>query len=159
WDCWDHGTPLNFKGDHYAFTLMTPEFSPAPIPDPIPIHLAAVNAYNIQLAAELADALRVHPFCTPEYLRDIIWPNVRIGAARAGRSPNEIAIIGCGFIATGATESVVQAAREQARERIAFYASTRTYLPVLEHHGCDPIVSDLRRLIAENRWGDLKSLV
>jgi len=160
WDCWDRGTPLNFLGEQYSFTLMTPWASPGPSRHgAIPIHLAAVNTYNIQLAAELADGLRVHSFCTPAYIRDVIRPNVRTGAERAGRSLEGFSILGGGFIATGPDEASVQAAREKARRRIAFYASTRTYLPVLEHHGWGDLNPRLRALIAEGRWDDLASLV
>jgi probable F420-dependent oxidoreductase len=160
WDTWQHGTPLNYRGKFYNFTLMTPEFSPPPSDFPPPkVHIAAVNAYNIRLAGELCDGLRVHPFSTPEYTRDIIWPNVRDGAAKSGRSLDDFEMIGTGFIATGPDEETVQKAREDVRYRIAFYASTRTYLPVLEHHGWQDINPKLRDLIAENRWDDLPTAV
>ncbi len=160
WDNWQNGTPLNFKGDFYSIDLMTPEFSPAPLDvPPPPIQIAAVNAYNIQLAGELCDGLRIHPFSTPAYTREVIWPNVEIGAKRSGRSLATFEMIGGGFIATGRTDEEVRKAREQARYRIAFYASTRTYLPVLEHHGWGAMNGELRRLIAQQRWGDLASVV
>jgi probable F420-dependent oxidoreductase len=160
WDTWQNGTPLNYRGKFYQFTLMTPEFSPLPSPFPPPkVHIAAVNAYNIRLAGELCDGLRVHPFSTPEYTRDIIWPNIRTGAERAGRSLDDFELIGTGFIATGPDEETVQNVREDVRYRIAFYASTRTYLPVLEHHGWQEINPKLRELIAENRWDDLPTAV
>lgn len=160
WDTWQNGTPLNFKGDFYAIDLMTPEFSPAPLDVPPPqVQIAAVNAYNIQLAGELCDGLRIHPFSTPAYVRDVIWPNVAIGARRSGRALDTFEMVGGGFIATGETEEEVRKAREQVRYRIAFYASTRTYLPVLEHHGWEAMNGELRRLIARQRWGDLASVV
>ncbi len=160
WETWQHGTPLNYKGEFYAMDLMTPEFSPAPLDVPPPqVHIAAVNTYNIQLAGEICDGLRIHPFSTPAYTREVIWPNVRIGAERAGRLLDTFAMIGGGFIATGATEEEVQAAREQVRYRIAFYASTRTYLPVLAHHGWEALNPALRRLIAQQRWDDLAAVI
>lgn len=160
WDTWQHGTQLDFRGDFYAFTLMTPEFNlgPAEYP-PIKIQIAAINTYNIRLAGELCDGLRVHGFTTPEYIRDVIWPNLRIGAARSRRSLDTFELIGGGFLATGATEAEVAAARETVRYRIGHYASTRTYLPVLEHHGWEAITPELRRLIDENRWSELGTLV
>jgi probable F420-dependent oxidoreductase len=160
WDTWQHGTPLNYRGKFYNFTLMTPEFSPPPSDFPPPkVHIAAVNAYNIRLAGQLCDGLRVHPFSTPEYTRDVIWPNVRAGTAKSGRSLDDFEMIGTGFIATGPDEETVQKAREDVRYRIAFYASTRTYLPVLEHHGWQDINPKLRDLIAENRWDELPTAV
>lgn len=160
WDTWQHGTPLNYQGKFYSFTLMTPEFSPPPSEFAAPkIHIAAVNQYNIRLAGELCDGLRVHPFSTPEYTRDVIWPSLEAGAAKSGRSLDNFEVIGTGFIATGATDEEVAKAREDVRYRIAFYASTRTYLPVLEHHGWQDINPALRSLIAENRWEDLPTAV
>ena len=160
WDTWQDGTPLKYHGKFYNFSLMTPEFSPTPSEFPPPkVHIAAVNAYNIRLAGELCDGLRVHPFSTPEYTRDVIWPNVRAGAGKTGRSLDDFEMIGTGFIATGPDEEAVQKAREDVRYRIAFYASTRTYLPVLEHHGWQEINPKLRDLIAENRWDDLPTAV
>jgi probable F420-dependent oxidoreductase len=160
WDTWQNGTPLNFEGEFYSFTLMTPEFSPPPLPVPPPkVHIAAVNTYNIQLAGEICDGLRIHGFATPEYTRDVIWPNVVAGARRSGRSLADFEMVGGGFIATGETEEEVRKARENVRYRIAFYASTRTYLPVLEHHGWGAMNGELRRLIARNRWDELATVV
>ncbi len=160
WNTWDHGEALNFKGDFYNLSLMTPEFSPEPSTfDPIKVQIAAVNEYNIRLAGEICDALRVHPFSTPEYTRDVIWPNVERGARKSGRSLDDFELIGTGFIATGPDEETVSAARENVRYRIAFYASTRTYLPVLAHHGWEDLNPKLRALIAQNRWDDLPSVI
>jgi probable F420-dependent oxidoreductase len=160
WDCWQNDTPLNFTGDFYQFTLMTPEFNLGPTGyDPIPIQIGAVNKYLIRTAGELCDGLRVHSFSTPEYIRDVIWPNVLKGARKAGRSLDSFEMIGGGFTATGADEQAVTEAREWVRHRIAWYASTRTYLPVLEHHGWEAINPELRKLIEQKRWDDMKKLV
>lgn len=160
WECWQHGTPLEFRGRYYSFTLMTPEFSPGPSRfGAPPIQAAAVNPYNLQLAGELCDGLRVHPFSTPSYLRAVILPNLERGAARAGRSPLGCEVIGCGFVATGGSLEVVTAMREEARRRVAFYASTPAYRAVLEHHGWGELGGALRRLIARGQWEALASLV
>ncbi len=160
WEAWQTESPLNYRGRFYNFTLMTPDFSPPPSDYAAPkVQIAAVNEYNIRLAGEVCDGLRVHPFSTPAYTRDVIWPNVQRGAAKSGRSLDDFEMIGTGFIATGPDEAAVQKARENARYRIAFYASTRTYLPVLAHHGWEEINPRLRDLIAENRWEDLGTAV
>lgn len=160
WHTWDTGEPLNFHGKFYNLSLMTPEFSPPPSTfGPIKVQIAAVNEYNIRLAGEICDGLRVHPFSTPEYTRDVVWPNVKRGAQRAGRSLDDFVLNGTGFIATGPNEEAVAKAREDARYRISFYASTRTYLPVLEHHGWGDLNPKLRELVAQNRWDDLPSVV
>jgi len=160
WKTWDTGEPLRFEGKFYNLSLMTPEFSPPPSEyGPIKVQIAAVNEYNIRMSGEICDALRVHPFSTPAYTREVIWPNVRHGAQRAGRSLEDFDLIGTGFIATGPDEESVAKERENVRYRIAFYASTRTYLPVLEQHGWGDLNPKLRELIAQNRWSDLPTVV
>jgi probable F420-dependent oxidoreductase len=159
-DCWDRGGPLNYQGKFYQLSLMTPEFSPGPSCfGPVPLQIAAVNPYNLQLAGELCDGLRVHSFTTPAYTRDVILPNLAKGAARAGRSPDKVEVTGGGFIATGPDEATVAAKREDARRRIAFYGSTRAYRPVFEHHGWTDLSPALARLVAQGRWDDLPGLV
>ncbi len=160
WNTWDTGEPLRYQGKFYNLSLMTPEFSPpASEFGPINVQIAAVNEYNIRLSGEICDGLRVHPFSTPSYTREVIWPNVEHGARRAGRSLDAFDLIGTGFIATGPDDERVAEARENARYRIAFYASTRTYLPVLEHHGWGDLNPKLRELVAQNKWDDLPTVV
>ena len=159
WECWQHGTPLSYEGRFYQFTLMTPEFNLGPTPHPLRIDLAAINPYNVETAATLARGLRVHGFNTPEYLRDVIWPEVEDAAERAGRSLDDFEMIGGGFLAAGADEREVRAAREAVRRRVAFYGSTRAYAPIFEHHGWGKLGPALRELIAQGRWGDLHTLV
>ncbi len=125
WATWATGAPLSYQGKFYSFSLMTPEFSP-PRPEygPIPIQIAAVNEYNIQLAGELCDGLRTHPFSTPEYVRDVIWPNVEKGAARSGRSLDDFEMTSGGFLAIGRDAAEVAEARENARYRITTVGGT-----------------------------------
>lgn len=160
WDTWQRGVPLAHEGKFYSFTLMTPEFSLGPTAaPPIKVQIGAMNPYNVQLAGEICDGVRLHSFVTPEYIRDVIWPNLRAGAARRGRSLEEFEVMAGGFIATGATQAEVDAAREKVRYRIGHYASTRSYLPVLEHHGWTDAFGQLRELIAAGRWSSLASVV
>jgi probable F420-dependent oxidoreductase len=155
WSCWQDGAPLDLRGRFYNLTLMTPEFNLGPSAYPTRVHLAAVNPYNIATAAMLCDGLRAHSFCTPEYLRDVIWPTVEAAAEAAGQSLDGFEMIGGGFLAAGATPEEVHIAREHVRQRVAFYASTRAYAPVLEHHGWHELGPALRERIAHGQWGDL----
>lgn len=44
WDCWQNGTKLNFEGEFYQFSLMTPFFNPGPIEHPhVPIIISGLN--------------------------------------------------------------------------------------------------------------------
>lgn len=157
WDCWQNGTKLDFRGEHYTFTLMTFNFNPGPIENPhIPIHIAALNTYNAQLAGEVCDGIRVHPLCTPKYTREVLLPAVEAGARKAGRSLEEIDICFGGFIITGETRDDVERAKAASRRQIAFYGSTRTYKPVFDVHGWGDTVLKLHEMsLYGNKWNEM----
>ena len=160
WDSWDSGNPLDFSGDHYNFSLMTPFFSPGPGTHPHPpIFNAAVNAYNCRVAGEVSDGLVLHTFTSAEYVRQVVRPNIAAGARMAGRSPADVTINGGGFIVTGPNRQAINEAKLDARRRIAFYASTRTYLPVLECHGFQEICPRLHRMSLEGKWDEMGDLI
>lgn len=160
WRTWENGEPLSHRGPYYSFEFMTPEFNlgPAGLP-PIAVDIAAVNPYNIELAGQACDGIRLHRFITPEYLRDVVWPQLRRGAERAGRELTGFTVIGCGFVATGRTAAEVEQARERARARVGFYGSTPAYRPVLEHHGWAALHRDLAGYVRQGRWNELAALV
>ncbi len=158
WDCWQNGTPLDFHGDHYDLTLMVPLFNPGPIDHPhIPIHLAAVNPYMCQVAGEVADGVRPHPICTREYMQEIMVPAINKGATSAGRPTESIHMCASPLLATAPTEQALGPRLENVRARIAFYASTRTYRAVFEHHGWGHLVARLSALSREQRWEEMPS--
>jgi len=160
WRTWQTGEPLDHRGPFYAMDLMTPEFSPGPAPHGrIAVDIAAVNPYNLELAGELCDGVRLHVFTTAGYVRDVVRPRLVAGAARAGRDLAGFEVHGGGFVATGPTAADVERAREQARARVAFYGSTLAYLPVLEHHGWGALREELRELVRQERWDALPAAV
>jgi len=56
WASWNDGTPLEFRGEFYRHTLMTPFFNPGPNPFGNPtIQLAAVGELMTEVAGEVAD--------------------------------------------------------------------------------------------------------
>lgn len=160
WDSWDSESSVEHDGEFYKLSLMTPEFSPGPSQfRRTPVQIAGVNRYNLRLAGDVCDGLRVHPFATRKYTEDVIWPAVQEGAERSGRDLSGFEMIGGGFIASGASDEAVDGARERARYRLAFYASTRTYLPVLEAHGWEDLNATLRRLVSAGKWNELSAAV
>src|SRR5882724_12501810 len=63
WARWHEGTKLDFRGDFYRHTLMTPFFDPGPNPYGLPgIFLGGVGPRMTELAGEVADWFIVHPF-------------------------------------------------------------------------------------------------
>jgi probable F420-dependent oxidoreductase len=160
WNTWDNGEPLDYQGTYYSFSLMTPEFEPGPNKfGPIALELAAVNPYNLETAGRLAEGVRVHPFCTGPYLRDTILPKIVAAAEQAGRTRADIEVMGGGFVATGPNEEVVTKAREAIRDRVAWYASTPSYRPVLEMHGWVDVHEKARALVRAKQWHELAAVV
>lgn len=139
---------------------MTDFFDPGPIADPeIPIYVAGVNEYNIQMAGEVADGLCMHGFNTPEYTEEVIAPLVERGAERGGRSLDEITLSASPFVITGATDEEMAKRRREIEEQIAFYGSTRTYHDVLELHGWKEVGSELHELSKRDEWAEMRELV
>ena len=160
WDCWQNGTPLNFRGEHYSFTLMTPFFNPGPIHHPnIPIHLAAINPYNCRLVGELADGIQIHPFHSVSYIRETILPSIKEGLTKSGRSRSDITLAAPAFIVTGTSGKELADAKRAVKSQIAFYASTRTYKPVLDAHGWGDLGSRLYRKSVEGDWTGMADLL
>lgn len=160
WKAWETGERLSFEGDHYKHTLMTPFFSPGPSEFPAPpVFTAAVNAYNCQVAGEVADGLMLHSLTSAEYVRDVVRPALARGAERAGREGDRITVSGGGFLITGPNRASLRAAQAEVRRRIAFYASTRTYHSVLAPHGFEEIGQRLHEMSLRGEWGEMGELV
>ncbi|HEY5902301.1 MAG TPA: TIGR03617 family F420-dependent LLM class oxidoreductase, partial [Anaerolineales bacterium] len=106
WDCWQNGTKLNFRGEHYKLTLMSPFFNPGPIEHPnIPIYIAGVNRGLAHLAGELCEGFHAHPFHSLRYLNEVILPGIQEGARKAGRSRADVQVVAAAFIATTPEEA------------------------------------------------------
>jgi len=160
WDCWENGTKLDFKGTFYQFTLMTPFFNPGPIKHPqIPIYIAGVNQYMCRLAGELCDGLHAHPFNSPTYLREFVHPAVAQGLQHAGRKRSDFTFTASVFAVVGDTEKELAEARQSVKQQIAFYASTRTYEPVLAAHGWQDLTPKLHRKSVEGDWQGMAGLI
>jgi probable F420-dependent oxidoreductase len=160
WDCWQNGTPLNFKGDHYQLNLMVPLFNPGPLEYPeIPIHVAAVNPVMCQVAGEVADGIRPHPVCTPSYIEQIMLPAVRAGAAKSGRSLESFCVSMKPLVASAPNEEELQPKIRDARARIAFYASTPAYRAAFDHLGLSDLANEAKLLSRSQKWEELPKLI
>jgi probable F420-dependent oxidoreductase len=160
WDCWQRGTPLKFQGEFYRFDLMTPFFNPGPIAQPrVPVYIAGVNRRMCRVAGEVCDGLHVHPFNSPKYLREYVHPAVEEGLARAGRRRADFTYATASFVVLGDTEQERAANAQAVKQQIAFYASTRTYEPVLATHGWQDLVPALHRKSVEGDWKGMAALI
>jgi probable F420-dependent oxidoreductase len=160
WDCFQTEGPLNFRGEFYRHTLMTPFFNPGPIKNPeIPVHTAGVNTRLATLAGELCDGFHVHPFHSPEYVRRTVKPAIAQGTAKAGRDPEEVELATSVFVVTGKNANEIEDQREKVRAQIAFYASTPTYRTVLEAHSWEEIGERLGKLARNKKWDEMPKLI
>jgi probable F420-dependent oxidoreductase len=154
-DTWTTGERLNFRGEYYRHTLMTPTFVPRAEFTPPPIYVGALGPLLTRMTAEVADGLLVMPFGSKKFLNEVTMPNVDKGLAAAGRSRADLAVV---------PEIIVSVADEDpdhamARRLLAFYGSTPAYRPVLEVHGWGELQPELNALSKQGRWEDMGRLI
>src|SRR5271167_5262596 len=160
WHCWETGEKLDYRGEHYKLTLMTPDFSPEPTGLPmVPVAIAAVGEAMLRVAGEVCDGVRLHPLCSRRYLEEVALPQITEGMERSGRRRGNFDVFGGGFVVTGPDAKTVAEGMEWARQRIAIYSSTRTYAPILGLHGLEELGSKLHAMSIAGRWNDMTAEV
>jgi probable F420-dependent oxidoreductase len=160
WDCWHQGEPLNFDGEFYTHTLMTPMFSPLDNEYGAPkVFLAAVGPMMTEVAGEVADGVIMHAFTTEKYMREVTLPAVEKGLAKAGRSRDDFEVTYPGFIVTGNTEEEFNATKTAVCKQIAFYGSTPAYAPVLGVHGWGDLQPELNKMSKQGQWDEMGTLI
>lgn len=151
---------LDFHGEYYTFTLFNRQWSPGRIAHPdIPIFISAVGPWMLRMAGEVCDGIHIHPFHSVEYLNDVVLPKVAEGAARANRDTAEVQLAVPVMTVVGDTPEAQAKARERTRQQIAFYGSTKNYVPVLAHHGYEDVSPRLNEAIKAGDQGAAAQLV
>ncbi len=159
WQCWRTGERLRHEGPFYTLKLMTPFFSPEPLPYPDPpIFIAGVNRSLCKLAGQVCQGFHAHPLHTPRYLREATLPWIEEGLVEAGRSRGDIQVNAPVFAILG-RGAARDAAREEVRRQIAFYAATPSYHTLLDVHGWEATGEQLTRLAVRGRWDNMGALV
>jgi probable F420-dependent oxidoreductase len=160
WTTWETGEKLDFRGEFYTHTLMTPFFDPGKNPYGNPkILLAAVGELMTEVAGEAGDGLLVHGFSTERYLREVSLPALERGAAKAGKRRTDLTVSYPGFVVTGKNEADIATATKAVREQIAFYGSTPAYRSVLELHGWGDLQTELNTLSKRGEWAKMGELI
>jgi len=156
WDCWLNDGQLEFKGDFYQHTLMTPYFTPAAadiaawgVPK---IFLAGVGELMTEVAGEVGDGFIAHGFTTERYLREVTLPALLRGRERVGKSLEGFEIVVPSFVVTGSSEEQMERQRASVREQVGFYGSTPAYRAVLELHGWGDLQTELRDRSRSGDW-------
>ena len=160
WRVWREGGRLDFRGEFYQHTLMTPMFSPGanPFGDPA-IFLAGVGPAMTEVAGEVADGFLVHPLHSERSLRAVTLPALGRGLAKSGRSQGALALSAQVMIASGSSDEEIESARAATRKQIAFYGSTPAYRVVLDAHGWGDLQPELNALSKRGQWREMAGLV
>jgi probable F420-dependent oxidoreductase len=160
WDCWQNGSKLDFRGEFYSHTLMTPFFTPASNPYGTPkIYVAAVGPLMTKAVAESADGLLVHPFHTVKYMEEITLPGVKEGLAEANKSEKNFDFSISVMTATGLDEESFVNSVKAVRNQIAFYGSTPAYRGVLESCDAGDLQERLNLLSKEGKWSEMAKMI
>jgi probable F420-dependent oxidoreductase len=159
WAAWETGTPLCFNGEFYRHTLMAPNFDPGPSGYGCPpVYLAAVGPQMTATAGEVADGLLCHPLTTPQYLSTVMMPALwRDRETPSGRT--EFPVVVSLLVATGPNPTAVETSVGNVRRKIAFYASTPAYRPILEVHGLGHLQPQLNELARQARWNEMAAYI
>lgn len=154
WASWQSGAPLDYASAHYNLNLNVPLFTPAPLDAPdIPIQIAAVNPYMASIAARVADGVRLHPVCSPRYIRQVIEP-----AVAPHRQPGfEVCLKP--LIATAADSDTLAKRVHTARQRLAFYCSTPAYAGAFSVFGLEDLCAEMAQMSKTGQWDALAEKV
>jgi probable F420-dependent oxidoreductase len=163
WNTWLTGEKLDFRGEFYTHTLMTPFFTP-PASDlegfgPPKVFLAGVGELMTEVAGEVCDGFLCHGFTTEKYLREVTIPALERGRAKAGKTMEGFEIMGPSFVVTGNNDEELEAAATGTRQQIAFYGSTPAYRNVLEIHGWGGLQDELNALSKQGEWAKMGTLI
>ncbi len=155
-DCWQNGSKLDFRGEYFHHTLMTPMFNPGPNAAGVPpVLLGALGPKMTEVAGEVADGLIVHPFNSMPFLEQRALPAVEKGLAKSGRSRDDFILQINAIVITGETPEAMEIAENSVRGLLGFYASTPAYRPPMDAVGFGELQPELNKLSKEGRWEEL----
>ena len=156
WGSWYDGEKLEFRGEFYNHTLMTPMFTPTNNPDGAPpVILAAVGPKMTEVAGEVADGMIVHSFSTARYLQDVTLPAIARGLEKSGRKRSDFEVCYPTFVVSGLNEQEWENARTAVTRQLGFYGSTPAYRGVLEAHGWGDLQTELNVLSKRGEWNTM----
>jgi len=99
--------------------------------------------------------VRLHPFAKRKYIEETVGPILAAGLAARGTARANFEVSGGGFVVSASDRARLAEARERTRYRVAFYASTPAYRPVMEAHGWNELGE---RLTAMSKRGEFRAM-
>jgi probable F420-dependent oxidoreductase len=156
WKAWETGEKLDFRGEFYTHTLMTPFFNPGPNEFGNPkVLLAGVGPLMTEVAGEVADGLLCHAFSTERYVREVTLPALERGRAKVGLGLEGFEISGPSFVVARTDPDELAAGAQFVRGQIGFYGSTPAYRPALDLHGWGSLGEELNAMTKRGEWDRL----
>jgi alkanesulfonate monooxygenase SsuD/methylene tetrahydromethanopterin reductase-like flavin-dependent oxidoreductase (luciferase family) len=139
--------PGSHAGAYYRFQAYVPVRG---VPTPtVPVDLAATRPGMARLAGEIADGVMLNHQHSLRYLRDVVFPALEDGLARANRTRSDIDI--GALVLCSIADSWAEAA-DLVRRTLAFYLVTPYLHQLLAYHRFD---DELERAAAAHDRGDL----
>jgi probable F420-dependent oxidoreductase len=127
-----HEGPVRHEGRFYSVDITPTADLEPPLRPAIPVYTAGVNARMTEVAGRVSDGLICHPTLTGRYLDEVVRPAIARGAAKTGRSPEDVRLKGV-VICSIADDTAT--ARREAAAQIAFYVAPKAYAPVMDASG------------------------
>jgi probable F420-dependent oxidoreductase len=112
----------------------------------LPVYIAALSPNMLRLAGEIADGVMLW-LCDPDYIRDVVVPEVTRGREKAGKSLDGFDIVPA--VPTGLGEDP-SAARDAFRKDLIPYASLPFYRSMLERAGFEADIAAFDAGMADN---------
>lgn len=116
------------QGEFFNTRFQFMGFAPRP---ELPVYIAALSPNMLRLAGEIADGVMLW-LCNPEYIRDVVIPEVAKGRERAGKSLDGFDVVAAVPVALTDEPDV---ARARMRQDLIPYASLPFYRTMLERSG------------------------
>jgi probable F420-dependent oxidoreductase len=160
WGSWNQNEKLDFRGEFYTHTLMTPVFNPGenPFGTP-PIFLAGFGGGMVQVAGEVADGWIVHPLHSRSFVDEVSMPALLRGLKKSGRDRSALQVSAQTIVMLGTNDEQLAKARDGARAQLSFYSSTPAYRVMLDHHGWGEIQPQLNALAKQGKWLEMMSYI
>jgi alkanesulfonate monooxygenase SsuD/methylene tetrahydromethanopterin reductase-like flavin-dependent oxidoreductase (luciferase family) len=107
---------------------------------------AGVNRRMVETAGRVADGLICHPTFSTQYVEEVVRPAIGRGAAKTGRDPEAVEVVGMLMCSVHDDEEV---ARREVAAQIAFYTAPKAYAPMFEASGFAAEAEQVRRAFAD----------
>jgi F420-dependent oxidoreductase-like protein len=131
------------QGERFSSSFHFGGYQPRP---ELPIYIAALSPRMLRLAGELGDGV-VLWLCNPDYVRDVVVPEVTKGRERAGKALDGFDIVAA--VPTAVTDEP-EAARGRLRGDLIPYFSLPFYRAMLEGSGFQEDIAGFDEGMAKN---------